>query len=149
VLAVGGRAPRDRESRALLEVFAGELAMALEAAGLAQRLARRDADTWYRSLIDNAADVITVLNRDGTIRFQTPSIEDALGHSAEALAGTRIVEYVHPDDRDWVSAHYRRLLARPGPSGDVLVRWLHRDGGFRWVASRSPTCSTTRPSTSS
>jgi PAS domain S-box-containing protein len=137
VLAVGGRAPRDQESRALLEVFAGELAMALEAAGLAQRLARRDADTWYRSLIDNAADVITVLNRDGTIRFQTPSIEDVLGHSAEALAGTRIIEHVHPDDRDWVAAHYRRLLGRPGPSGEVLARWLHRDGGFRWVESRA------------
>ena len=60
-----------------------------------------------------------------------------LGHSAEALAGTRIVEHVHPDDRDWVAAHYRRLLEHPGPSGDLLVRWLHRDGGFRWVESRA------------
>jgi EAL domain-containing protein (putative c-di-GMP-specific phosphodiesterase class I) len=37
------------------------LALALESAGRAARHARRDADASYRSLIDNAADVITVL----------------------------------------------------------------------------------------
>ena len=62
----------DADTRSALESLAGELGMALEAAGLSAQLARRDADAWYRSLIDNASDVITVLERDGTIRYQSP-----------------------------------------------------------------------------
>ena len=127
----------DGETRTVLETFAGELGLALESAGLAAQLARRDADAWYRSLIDNAADAITVLERDGTIRFQTPSIEDILGFRAEALAGTNLADAVHPDDREWVEAQFARIRRRPGAAdGSVVVRWRHRDGSYRSVESR-------------
>ena len=127
----------DGETRTVLETFAGELGLALESAGLAAQLARRDADAWYRSLIDNAADAITVLERDGTIRFQTPSIEDILGYRAEALAGTNLADAVHPDDREWVEAQFARIRRRPGAAdGSVVVRWRHRDGSYRSVESR-------------
>jgi PAS domain S-box-containing protein len=106
-------------------------------AGLAAQLARRDADAWYRSLIDNAADAITVLERDGTIRFQTPSIEDILGHRPEALAGTNLADAIHPDDREWVEAQFARIRRRPGAAdGSVVVRWRHCDGSYRAVESR-------------
>ena len=137
VLAVGAPGGVDKGTRTVLETFAGELGMALETAGLAGRLARREADAWYRSLIDNAADVVTVLDEDGTIRFQTPSIEDVLGYPPEALAGTRLIDVVHPDDREWVSAQYKRTLDRPGPiDGSLLVRWRHRDGSYRWIENK-------------
>jgi diguanylate cyclase (GGDEF)-like protein/PAS domain S-box-containing protein len=137
VLAVDAPAGIDAETRTVLETFAGELGIALESAGLAAQLARRDADAWYRSLIDNAADVVTVLEADGTIRFQTPSIRDVLGYSAAALVGTKLLEVVHPDDREWVLAQFKRALRRPGPAdGTILVRWRHRDGTYRWVESK-------------
>jgi diguanylate cyclase (GGDEF)-like protein/PAS domain S-box-containing protein len=137
VLAVGTPAPVDAGTRTVLETFADELGMALETTGLAGRPARREADAWSRSLIDNAADVVTVLDEDGTIRFQTPSIEDVLGFPPEALAGTRLIDIVHPDDREWVSAQHRRQAGRPGPAeGTLLVRWRHRDGSYRWVENK-------------
>ena len=92
VLAVGTPDGVDDGTRTVLETFAGELGMALETAGMASRIARQEADAWYRSLIDNAADVVTVLDEDGTIRFQTPSIEDVLGYPPEALAGTKLID---------------------------------------------------------
>jgi diguanylate cyclase (GGDEF)-like protein/PAS domain S-box-containing protein len=137
VLSVDAPGGVDDETRTILETFAGELGIALESAGLAAQLARRDADAWYRSLIDNAADAITVLERDGTIRFQTPSIEDILGFRPEALAGTSLADAVHPDDREWVEAQFARIRRRPGAAdGSVVVRWRHRDGSYRSVESR-------------
>ena len=137
VLTVDAPGGLDEETRTVLETFAGELGIALESAGLAAQLARRDADAWYRSLIDNAADAITVLERDGTIRFQTPSIEDILGFRPEALAGTNLADAVHPDDREWVEAQFARIRRRPGAAdGSVVVRWRHRDGSYRSVESR-------------
>ena len=137
VLSVQAPGGFDADTRGALESLAGELGMALEAAGLSTQLARRDADAWYRSLIDNASDVITVLERDGTIRYQSPSIEGVIGFPAEALAGTNALDVVHPDDREWSRSQFVRLLERPGPSDrTVLVRWRHRDGGYRHVENR-------------
>jgi diguanylate cyclase (GGDEF)-like protein/PAS domain S-box-containing protein len=138
VLSVDAPGGVDADTRTALETFAGELGIALESAGLAARLARRDVDAWYRSLIDNAADAITVLERDGTIRYQTPSIEDILGFPPEALAGTKLVDAVHPDDREWVGAQFDRIRRRPGAAdGSVVMRWRHRDGSYRSVESRA------------
>jgi diguanylate cyclase (GGDEF)-like protein/PAS domain S-box-containing protein len=121
----------------VLEAFAGELGAALESAGTAAELARRDADAWHRSLIENAADVITVLEPDGTVRYQTPSIEAVLGFPAASLGGTELTDLVHPDDREWVMAQFTRVLRRPGPAeGTLLARWRHRDGGYRWLESK-------------
>ena len=115
----------------------GDSASRCESAGLAAQLAHRVADAWYRSLIDNAADAITVLERDGTIRFQTPSIEDILGFRPEALAGTNLADAVHPDDRELVEAQFARIRRRPGAAdGSVVVRWRRRDGSYRSVESR-------------
>jgi len=137
VLSVGAPAELDPDTRALLEAFAGELGSALEAAGTAAELARREADAWHGSLLENAADVITVLEADGTVRYQSPAIEGVLGCPPEALVGTNLIDVVHPDDREWASAQFKRGLQRPGPGeGTLLVRWRHADGSFRWIESK-------------
>ena len=95
------------------------------------------ADAAYRSLLAHTADVITILDADGRIRFQTPSVEDLLGHAAETLAGTPLLDLVHPDDRAWMGAQFERIRRRPGPcEGPTVARWLRRDGRFRSVESR-------------
>jgi diguanylate cyclase (GGDEF)-like protein/PAS domain S-box-containing protein len=96
------------------------------------------ADAAYRSLLANTADVITVLDLDGAIQYQTPSVEDMLGHAPEVLLGTNLVELVHPDERSWVVAQFARIRQEPGAAdGTMLVRWRHRDGSYRSVESRS------------
>jgi PAS domain S-box-containing protein len=138
VLSVDAPGGVDADTRAALEEFAAELGTALESTRLAAQLARRDADAWYRSLIDNAADAITVLERDGTIRYQTPSIQDILGFPPAALAGTNLAEAIHPDDREWVQAQFDRIRRRPGAAdSSVVMRWRHRDGSYRSVESRA------------
>jgi PAS domain S-box-containing protein len=59
-----------------------------------------------RPLIENATDIITVLNADGTRRYVSPSIERLLGYMPEELIGKNVFELVHPDD----TAELRRLF---------------------------------------
>jgi diguanylate cyclase (GGDEF)-like protein/PAS domain S-box-containing protein len=114
-----------------------ELGKALQAAGAAAELAREEADAWHRSLLEGAADVITVLEPDGTVRYQTPSIEGVLGIRPDALVGSPLLDIVHPHDREWVTAQFARVLRTPGPAdGTLLVRWRHADGSYRWIESK-------------
>jgi diguanylate cyclase (GGDEF)-like protein/PAS domain S-box-containing protein len=116
---------------------AAELEAAVEAAGAAAELAREEADAWHRSLLEGAADVITVLEPDGTVRYQTPSVEGVLGIAPDTLLGAPLLDVVHPDDREWVKAQSARVLRHPGTAeGTLLVRWRHSDGSYRWVESK-------------
>ncbi len=52
----------------------------------------------YRSLIENALDIISILNEDGGIRYASPSVRRVLGHEPAELVGRSLFSYVHPDD---------------------------------------------------
>src|SRR3712207_7976709 len=53
--------------------------------------------TLFRSLIENALDIITVLDSDGTIRYASPSFERVLGYPQAGLVGTNSFSLVHPE----------------------------------------------------
>ena len=59
----------------------------------------------FRSLIENASDIITVLRRDGTILYKSPSVTRLLGYSPEELRGQSAYEQIHPEDRGAVAGH--------------------------------------------
>src|SRR4051794_32036080 len=46
------------------------------------------SEEYFRSLIENALDIITVLDVDGRVRYGSPSFERVLGYPAGALTGT-------------------------------------------------------------
>lgn len=60
--------------------------------------ALQQREEWFRSLIENALDIITVLDVDGSVRYSSPSFERILGFALSDLAGTNIFELLHPDD---------------------------------------------------
>ena len=53
----------------------------------------------FRILVENAADIILMLGRDGTVLFASPSVERHSGYSVEDLVGTNAYAFVCPDDR--------------------------------------------------
>ncbi|HEY6227817.1 MAG TPA: response regulator, partial [Verrucomicrobiae bacterium] len=51
---------------------------------VAEQALRRSED-YFRTLIENSSDIITILNPKGKILFQSPSIERVLGYRPEEL----------------------------------------------------------------
>jgi PAS domain S-box-containing protein len=56
------------------------------------------SETYFRSLIENALDLITVIDADGTIQYASPSHERVLGYPPTALQRCCLYEVIHPDD---------------------------------------------------
>ena len=50
-----------------------------------RNLALRRSEQYFRSLIENASDTITILNGDGTVRYESPSLTRVLGYRPEEL----------------------------------------------------------------
>ncbi|MBV8077138.1 MAG: response regulator [Planctomycetaceae bacterium] len=89
----------------------------------------------FRSLIENASDIITVLSRDGTILYKSPSVTRLLGYSPEELRGQSAFEQIHPEDRGVVADHL--ALHVRGDGRPLRYRHLHRDGSYRTLEAIS------------
>jgi PAS domain S-box-containing protein len=97
--------------------------------------ALRESEERFRSLIQNASDIITLLEADGTIRYQSPSIERMLGYSIEELVGKNTFDYVHPEDLERVLSAFAEGLADPKLRPTAQYRFRHKDGSWRWLES--------------
>ena len=108
-----------------------QVVLALERDELAEQIHQQRSERRFRSLVQNATDVLTVVGPDLTIRYQSPSIERALGYPrADDLVGTSFPAILHPDDRARVAKELAsqrgRSLLRP-----IECRLRHADGSWR------------------
>jgi PAS domain S-box-containing protein len=97
--------------------------------------ARRQSEQHFRSLIENAPDLITVMNADGTIKYDSPSYGRVLGYTLEERIGTNGFGLVHPDDASHVLDVFTRGMQVPGQSAHLEFRYRHKDGSWRYFES--------------
>ena len=93
--------------------------------------AQRYGEEHFRLLIENASDLITILDATGTIRYESPAVERVLGYSPQALTHKNIFEFVHPDDTPQVRSAFTHALHTPGTTLSVECRFRHHDGSWR------------------
>ncbi|MCL5022498.1 MAG: PAS domain S-box protein [Nitrospirae bacterium] len=89
-------------------------------------------DLFY-ALIQNSSDIITVLETDGTVRYESPSIERVLGYAPDELTGRNAFETIHPDDLDCAREAFDRIIRDPAVSLSAEFRVRHKDGSWRLV----------------
>ncbi|HEV2929526.1 MAG TPA: PAS domain-containing protein, partial [Propionibacteriaceae bacterium] len=122
-----------------IEIALGLLSvLAALALGLLLRRAGAEQAAQFRSLVNNSSDLITVLAPDGTIAYQSPSVQRILDRRPADLVGTALGDLVHPDDQHDVSASLTKLVeAAPGATANFGCRLQHNDGSWRHMESIS------------
>src|SRR5688572_21013805 len=78
-------------------------------------LALRQSEERYRSLVENAKDVIYTLSPDGTITSLNPCFETITGWLPSHWLGTPLAPLVHPDDRPVALDIFQRVLRGETP----------------------------------
>lgn len=97
-------------------------------------LALQRSEEYFRRLIENATDLITIINGDIDIVYQSPSISAILGYSASDVVGTSLFVYVHPQDTD--NLLQQLSSGRRTVNFDHILqefRMLHANGSWRIV----------------
>ena len=92
---------------------------------------QRRTERRFRAMIENISDLITVVEYDGTVTYESPSVEDVLGYNRDELLGTRTLDRVHPNDRDDARERFADLAANPGRKERFEYRVRHADGSWR------------------
>jgi PAS domain S-box-containing protein len=89
----------------------------------------------FRLLIEHASDLITLLNVEGLIRFQSPSLERVLGYAPAELSGQSVFELIHPDDLAHARESFERAFHDPSATVSLECRLRHHNGRWRMLQS--------------
>jgi PAS domain S-box-containing protein len=92
-----------------------------------------ESERWLEAVIESAADVITVVNRQGAILSQSRPVSRVLGYEPEALLGTSFFEYIREEDLP--AAHSAFYNVIEGIQEHATAQFNHRagDGSYRMV----------------
>lgn len=97
--------------------------------------ALRASEARFRALVQNSYDVITVITRDGSRTYASPSIERLLGFAPAALIGADALSLTHPDDRKLLASAIEACLAGARQTPILELRFRHADGSWRTFES--------------
>ncbi|HTC85654.1 MAG TPA: PAS domain-containing protein, partial [Candidatus Acidoferrum sp.] len=92
----------------------------------AERVAEIRNEALVRSLVQTATDATVVIDRDGLIRFASPSVETTLGHDPEFLIGTPFQALLSVSDASAILAMHRDVV--PGGNQRIESVVSHPDG---------------------
>jgi PAS domain S-box-containing protein len=93
--------------------------------------ALRQSEERWRTVIANTHDIISVLDAEGRVTFQSPAFERVLGYSEADMLGRSAFDLVHPEDVAATMTALRQIVAQPGSTGHAEYRYRHRDGHWR------------------
>jgi PAS domain S-box-containing protein len=93
----------------------------------------KNSEEYFRLLTENASDVVTVLEGDGTILYESLSVERMLGYKPEELVGTSAFDLIHPDDLPDVTTIFSYGARNPGIVLSAQFRCKHKDGSWRFL----------------
>ena len=88
---------------------------------------------WLDSVIESAADVITVVNRLGAILSQNRPVSRVLGYEPEELLGTSIFELIRDEDLPAVHSAFFNVIEGIQENATAQFNHQSRDGSYRMV----------------
>ncbi len=91
----------------------------------------RRRERYFRTLLHNAADMITILDEDLRFVWGSRSTATITGHS-EALYGMRLLDFIHPEDREASRRDIEFILSHPRTPHHVVRRFRHSDGSYHY-----------------
>jgi diguanylate cyclase (GGDEF)-like protein/PAS domain S-box-containing protein len=98
---------------------------------LAEELGRNEAR--FRSLVQNASDVIIVTDATGNILYESPAVQRVLGYRPDERVGTNALATIHPDDAPRVLEILTYVTQHPGEFRALECRVKHAGGDWRWL----------------
>ncbi len=83
---------------------------------------------FFKILIENSNEILTVFSEDGTIKYESPAVKKILGYDFENESNTSCSEWVHPEDRESVKKTYEEALKNPGQPIPISCKLLKKSG---------------------
>jgi PAS domain S-box-containing protein len=98
--------------------------------------ARRLSEQRFHALVQNGTDIIVILDKKAAFTYVSENAEALMGYAPTELVGLSALPFIHPDDKEKVSAQFADVLQNSSSAKGVEHRFLHKNGSWLWLESR-------------
>lgn len=120
-----------RITESIMQIFALRVAAELERQQIER--ARQASEKRFRSLIENSADGVVMLDERGQILYISPSVTQILGYSPSEKDERALDDFLHPDEIQQNNAQFAQIKQQPGIIHRYQLRVRHKNGSYRWI----------------
>ncbi len=96
------------------------------------QLALENSEKRFRSMVQNSSDITTILDSDGTIRYESASFFNMSGFLPDEVIGKPVHEFLHPDDVEIVMQSFENLIGF-GEQSSVIFRFKRKDETYIYL----------------
>ncbi len=87
----------------------------------------------FRTLIENATDIISMFDENGNILYISPSVERILGYRNKDVIGLSIFDYLHPDEFEAAEKTFKKIASTNAISKPLRFKVRHKNGSWRYL----------------
>lgn len=87
----------------------------------------------FRSLIENSADMISIVNEHNILIYASPAISRIMGINPKEVIGTLTNHYVHHDSIGQLTKINSEVRNTPGVTKNILFKAVHKQGHSLWL----------------
>jgi two-component system sensor histidine kinase/response regulator len=98
-------------------------------------IALAESEFKFRSIVENANDVLSILSLEGIVQYVSPNIVNVTGFTPAELESQPFEPNVHPDDAPPIQEAFKRLATTGQRVSGIECRIRHKDGSWRWLSN--------------
>ena len=92
--------------------------------------ALRQSDERFRRVVENALDIITIIDPSGQIYYASPSVKTVIDYSPDELVGKRFFDRIHPEDLVKASQGIVDVWQDSNSVRPIEFRYQHQNGSW-------------------
>lgn len=96
------------------------------------QLALENSEKRFRSMVQNSSDITTILDTEGTIRYESASFFNMSGFLPDEVIGKPVHEFLHPDDVEMAMKALENLIL-VGEQSSVIFRFKRKDETYVYL----------------
>ncbi|NKB17302.1 MAG: PAS domain S-box protein [Pseudanabaena sp. CRU_2_10] len=100
-------------------------------------VALRESEERYRSIVENANDLISTISLDSKYLYVSPNTPRMIGYTPADLIGQTWEPLVHPEDLKILLDSSQKAFENGEKLTTVPYRFKHKDGSWYWLVSLS------------
>ena len=129
---VQSKKPLSQTEMSLLMGIAPQIGISINNALVYQKI--RESEVRFRSLSENAPDIIYTLGINGEFTYANPAIETILGYRPEEVIGKYFVDIARKEDVSKYIKAFKQVRDRKETLKEETVILLHKDGTERYFS---------------
>lgn len=126
---------KERNSWASQEIkIAGDLSniVKLKTEALESTEILRRSEEKFRIITENSRELVGVHDQEGRFKYVSPSSKDMLGYTPEELLGSRLHEFIHPDDIHFLEEQFFKNFVSVNLDNKNEYRIKRKDAHYIW-----------------